>query len=103
MEKHLFSKVNFKAGATHVLDGMASELFDMYAAADKKANGHVCSGNGMRKNAVLRRIVAEKFGCEIKIPLYEEEAACGAAFAALVASGVCKCIEEACTKIRYKD
>ncbi len=85
------------------LDGMASELFDMYAAADKKANGLVCSGNGMRKNAVLRRIVAEKFGCEIKIPLYEEEAACGAAFAALVASGVCDCIDEACTKIKYKD
>ena len=85
------------------LDGMASELFDMYTAADKKASGLVCSGNGMRKNAVLRRIVAEKFGCEIKIPFYEEEAACGAAFAALVASGVCGGIDEACTKIRYKD
>ena len=95
-----FSPADF---AFATLDGMASELFDMYAAADKKANGLVCSGNGMRKNAVLRRIVAEKFGCEIKIPLYEEEAACGAAFAALVASGVCSGIDEACTKIRYKD
>lgn len=85
------------------LDGMAQELYDMFSAADKKASGLVCSGNGIRKNSVLRRIVAEKFGCEIKIPFYEEEAACGAAFSALVAGGVCKTIDEACTKIRYKD
>ncbi len=85
------------------LDGMAQELFDMYASADTKAAGLVCSGNGMRKNAHLRKIVAEKFGCEIKIPLYEEEAACGAAFSALVAGGYCDDIGTACSKIRYKD
>ena len=85
------------------LDGMAQELYDMYSASDKKTNGIVCSGNGMRKNEVLRRIVAEKFGADIKVPLYEEEAACGAAFSALVAGGFCKTIDEACTKIRYKE
>lgn len=85
------------------LDGMAQELFDMYSSAGAKTSGIVCSGNGMRKNAHLRRIVADKFGCEIKIPLYEEEAACGAAFSALVAGGYCNNIAEACLKIRYKD
>lgn len=85
------------------LDGMADELFDMYASAGAKSTGIVCSGNGMRKNAHLRRIVAEKFGCDIKIPLYEEEAACGAAFSALVAGGYCENIGAACSKIRYKD
>lgn len=85
------------------LDGMAQELFDMYASAGAKACGLVCSGNGMRKNAHLRRIVAEKFGCEIKIPFYEEEAACGAAFSALVAGGYCADIGVACSKIKYKD
>lgn len=85
------------------LDGMAAELYDMYSAADKKASGLVCSGNGIRKNAVLRRIVSEKFGCEIKIPFYEEEAAYGAALSATVAGGILSDIDAACSKIKYKD
>ena len=75
----------------------------MYSAADKKASGIVCSGNGVRKNASLRRIIADKFGCEIKIPFYEEEAAFGAALSATVAGGINKDIDTACAKIRYKD
>ena len=85
------------------LDGMASELFDMYSASDKKASGLVCSGNGIRKNAALRRIVSEKFGCDIKIPFYEEEAAYGAALSATVAGGISSDIDDACSKIKYKD
>ena len=85
------------------LDGMASELFDMYSASDKKASGLVCSGNGIRKNAALRRIVSEKFGCDIKIPFYEEEAAYGAALSATVAAGISSDIADACSKIKYKD
>ena len=89
--------------ALATLDGMAQELFDMYSAADKKASGIVCSGNGVRKNAALRRIISNKFGCEIKIPFYEEEAAYGAALSATVAGGINKDIDTACSKIRYKD
>lgn len=89
--------------ALATLDGMATELFDMYAAADKKASGLVCSGNGIRKNAALRRIVSDKFGCDIKIPFYEEEAAYGAALSATVAGGFSSDIDSACSKIRYKD
>ncbi len=85
------------------LDGMANELYDMYSAADKKASGLVCSGNGIRKNGALRRIVSAKFGCEIKIPFYEEEAAYGAALSATVASGISPDIDTACSKIKYKD
>ncbi len=81
------------------LDGMAQELFDMYL---NKSGGLVCSGNGIRKNAALRRIVSEKFGCDIKIPLYEEEAAYGASLSACVAGGICSDIDAACSKIRYK-
>ncbi len=81
------------------LDGMAQELFDMYS---EKASGFVCSGNGIRKNAALRRIVSRKFGCEIKIPFYEEEAAYGATLSACVAGGICSDIDAACAKIRYK-
>lgn len=89
--------------ALATLDGMATELFDMYAAADKKASGLVCSGNGIRKNAALRRIVSDKFGCDIKIPFYEEEAAYGAALSATVAGGISSDIDSACSKISYKD
>ena len=81
------------------LDGMAQELFEMYSG---KANGLVCSGNGIRKNTALRRIVSDKFGCKIKIPLYEEEAAYGASLSAYVAGGFCSDIGDACAKIRYK-
>ena len=81
------------------LDGMAQELFDMYSG---KSCGLVCSGNGIRKNAALRRIVSEKFGCEIKIPFYEEEAAYGASLSAFVAGGICSDIDAACLKIKYK-
>ncbi|MBR2868732.1 MAG: hypothetical protein IKB88_06695 [Clostridia bacterium] len=85
------------------LDGMAAELFDMYASADKRASGLVCSGNGIRKNAALRKIVSDKFGCGIKIPLYEEEAAYGAALSAVVGGGISADIDSACSIIKYKD
>ena len=74
--------------------------YDMF---DKKASGLVCSGNGIRLNRALQKIVSKKFGAEIKIPLYEEEAAYGAALSAMTASGMCGSIDEACSKIRYKD
>ncbi len=89
--------------ALATLSGMAQELCDMYSAADKQAEEIVCSGNGIRKNAALRRIVSDMFGCKIRIPLYEEEAAYGAALSATVAGGVYADIDSACAKIRYKD
>ena len=85
--------------ACALLEAMADELYGMY---DKKASGLVCSGNGIRLNGALQRIVAKKFGAEIKIPLYEEEAAFGATLSAMTASGMCKNIDEACLRIRYK-
>lgn len=83
-----------------LLDAMAQELYEMF---DKKSGGLVCSGNGIRLNKALQRIVADKFGMKIKIPLYEEEAAFGAALSAMTASGICETIDEACLKIQYKD
>lgn len=83
------------------LEGIAQELYSMYAPEEK--GSLVCSGNGIRKNAALRRIVAAKFESDVKIPLYEEEAAYGAALSSMTAAGVCSSIDEACSKIRYKD
>ena len=45
----------------------------------------VGSGNGIRKNALLAQLVAERFSLPLLIPLYEEEAAVGAALCALSA------------------
>ncbi len=89
--------------AFSVLGGMSGELYDMYKNGGKNAKMLVCSGNGIRKNSALRRIVSEMFGCEIKIPLYAEEASYGAALAASVACGCFADIFEACRMIKYKE
>lgn len=89
--------------ALAVLKGISGELYEMYESGSKKAGRLVCSGNGMRKNAALRRVTAEMFGCEIKVPLYAEEASYGAALAAAVACGKYKNIDEACRLIRYTE
>ena len=99
------SEENFTAAdiALSVLYGMSDELYQMYKNGGKKAEKLVCSGNGIRKNSALRKVVSEMFGCEIKIPLFEEEASFGAALAASVACGICKDISEACSMIKYKE
>lgn len=89
--------------ALAVLNGMAGELYDMYKGGGKTARKLVCSGNGIRKNAALRRITSNMFGCEIQIPLYAEEASYGAALAASVACGINLNIDKACELIKYKE
>ncbi len=102
---HNISENNFTAAdiALSVLYGMSAELYNMYSNGGKKADKLVCSGNGIRKNAALRRVVSDMFGCEIKIPLFEEEASFGAALAASVACGMSENISKACEMIKYKE
>lgn len=78
-----------QALARSVLEGVAEELFSMYEnfapllhAPPKTLVG---SGNGIRKNPLLARIFSEKFRLGIKTPLFCEEAAMGAALAAMAA------------------
>ncbi len=99
------SEENFTASdiALSVLYGMSDELYQMFKNGGKKTEKLVCSGNGIRKNSVLRKVVSEMFGCEIVIPLFEEEASFGAALAASVACGMSKDISEACSMIKYKE
>lgn len=98
------SENNFTAGniALSVLTGMSDELYQMYKKGGKQTAKLVCSGNGIRKNKSLRRVVSEMFGCEIMIPLFEEEASFGAALAATVAVGYSKNIFDACNMITYR-
>ena len=84
------------------LDAIAQELYDMYAlSADKGKKQLIGSGGGLRKNHVLRSLFEEKFSMKIMIPLYEEEAAFGAALSAMVATGLKENLSAAQQIIRY--
>jgi len=72
---------------THItwamLEGMAKELHDMYVnyrvKAENKEKKLVGSGNGLRKNPHLQKIVSEQFDMPLVMSACEEEAAVGAA------------------------
>lgn len=73
-----------------VLWGMADELHELYRQMPlpSPAAGLVGSGNGIRKNPVLRQYLKEQFGLNLKLPAHREEAAFGAAVFAAAAAGV---------------
>ncbi len=72
-----------------VLKGICDELYSFYDDFRKLLKTDpvmlVGSGNGIRKNGLLRNIFSEKFGMPMRLPLYEEEAAFGCSFAACAA------------------
>lgn len=87
-----------------VLRGMVKELYEMYAGSaegTRKLPYLVGSGNGIRRNPVLKELLEEAFQRKMKIPLYQEEAAYGAGLFALVAAGVFTTMEQASRKIPY--
>lgn len=66
-----------------VLEGMSRELSDLYGLIHDgigiKADRLVASGNGLRKNRILREIISHMFEAKLTLAPYEEEAAYGAA------------------------
>ena len=85
-----------------VLEGMISELTDMYEGSGIAKKGLVGSGNGIRKNEALVRIAERKLNMPMKIPKNMEEAAVGAAMYAGIASGIYPDMQQASTSvIRY--
>lgn len=92
--------------ATHlaagVLWGMADELWSFYgemtAACARSARVLVGSGNGVRRNPALRRVLRQRFGMELRVPEHGEEAAYGAALSAFGAL----CGEEAGLRARRR-
>jgi len=89
-----------------VLEGVARELFDLYAIMgpelSQKPKMLVGSGNAMRLCKPLQRVVSDMFAMPIHIPVYKEETACGAALFALVAAGHFSSIAEAQSLVRYE-
>lgn len=98
---------NFTPGAMTVgmLQGILKELYDQYQMMVEKtkikAENLVGSGNGIRKNALMRELAEELFGMKIRIPKYTEEAACGAALYSLLPTGICGSLAEVQKLIQY--
>lgn len=98
---------NFTLGglARAVLEGIADELAGLYegapAALRRTHDRIVASGNAVRCNPLLRRILAERFGRPVLVPRHAEEAAFGAALLAGVAAGVWADLAEAGRAIAY--
>jgi sedoheptulokinase len=63
----------------------------------------VGSGNGLRKNRLMREIAEDVFGHPLLIPRIPEEAAVGAAMNGAVAAGVFRDFTEARELIQYQD
>lgn len=71
------------------LKGVCNELYEMYEKAGKlldfTPSTLVCSGNGLRKSAVWRKVFENKFGLPAELPKNSEEASVGACNFALEA------------------
>lgn len=98
---------NFHPGAMTLgmIQGVLDELHEMYVsmceATGKKATKLVGSGNGIRKNKLMQELAEEMYGMKMQIPLYQEEAAYGAALYSLVAAGLESDFSEVQKKIKY--
>ena len=68
--------------------GMASELYEMFRnMPHDSVNTLIISGNAVRKNSALRKMLKEVFGMEVRVPAHREEAAFGAAMFSAMGSG----------------
>ena len=80
---------NFCPGAftVGVIRGILEELRGMYegmkAMTGRSASVIVGSGNGIRKNEIMRRVAGEIFGLEVRVSESKEEAAKGSAMCAM--------------------
>lgn len=99
---------NFCPGAMTVgmINGILEELQEMYLAmcekTGSKAVNLVGSGNGIRKNTLMRELAEEMYGMKMLIPVCKEEAAYGAAIYSMVAAGLVENLAQAQSKIKYE-
>ena len=91
------SEAGFTPGALAlgVLQGMADELHSGFdPAAHPLIDRAVVSGNAVRKNPILRRLLRDTFAMYLLLPARQEEAALGAALFGGVSAG-CLALEQA--------
>jgi sedoheptulokinase len=95
------SEANFRPGhmARALLEGLAEQYRLLYArmleSGARARQRLIGSGNGIRKNALLRDILAATLDLPLQTPTHTEEAAVGAALTAAVAVGEFDRIEAA--------
>ena len=66
------------------LRGMVNELYGYFKLMDLPAPAEVtASGNAVRKGVTLQKVIADVFGCPVRVSTAKEEAACGAALLAM--------------------
>ncbi|MGH7199892.1 MAG: FGGY-family carbohydrate kinase, partial [Planctomycetaceae bacterium] len=97
---------NFTPGhvARAVLTGIAAGLHSFYESAGESRPASVeriiGSGNGLRKNPLLRDILSQTFGLPVVLPAHHEEAAFGTALLAGSMTGMWPSLEDAGRCIR---
>lgn len=98
-----FTPKHFTVG---VLQGIVNELKALYEIMipmlKHKPQMLIGSGNGIRMNKSLQRIISKSFNMPLCIPVCEEEAAYGATVFALFGMGFFKSLEEAQGLIQYQ-
>jgi sedoheptulokinase len=62
-----------------VLKGMCEELYQLYEAFPQNKTHVIASGGAVRKNMVLQKLIADRFGMPVSVNKVIEEAATGAA------------------------
>ncbi|MCS6773747.1 MAG: FGGY-family carbohydrate kinase, partial [Thermoflexales bacterium] len=83
------TRTNFTAAnvCRAITEGVAEELWQFAQAMGMQPGlcpHAIGAGNAMRRNPALRQALAERFGAEIDLPSWEEEAAVGAALSTLL-------------------
>lgn len=84
---------NFSPGhmARALLEGLTEQFVRLYGEMGQMGVGGrvklIGAGNGIRKNALLRSILEERFGMAMQVPIHTEEAAFGAALMGAVSAG----------------
>ena len=83
------------------LDGIISELYNIYEKMNCKKTGIVGSGNGIRKNSLLIKQAEKTFNAKMQIPFHNEEACYGCALFAGISSGIFSSSKDAHKLIKY--
>lgn len=99
---------NFTPGEliTGFQEGIAMELYGYYSLIRDTLGINpvylIGSGNGIRKNRLIRSILEKKFGMPVRMTVYDEEAAAGAAITAAVGTGFINSFLETGKIINYQ-
>ena len=73
-----------------VLKGMCNELYELYASVPERKKRIVASGGAVKKNALLKRLLSDRFSMPVYLNSAKEEASTGAALFAAFATGKIK-------------